>query len=141
MKRRTRLWAQLRQAGFLLPAGLTGYLWIKGLHPDLPGLSCPLRRLTGIPCPACFLTRATSAALIGDLPGSLTLHAFGPAAAAALVWWSITAIRQRRLVPRGLPTLPFGMAAVGLMAYWLLRLGLSFGLHRWGFPAFPALAP
>lgn len=137
MKRRARLWAQLRQAGFLLPTGLTGYLWLKGLHPDLPGLSCPLRRLTGIPCPGCFLTRATSAALIGDLPGSITLHAFGPLAAGALVWWSITAIRQRRLVPRGLPALPFGLTAVGLVAYWLLRLSLSFGLGVRGFPAFP----
>ena len=137
MRRRARLWAQLRQAGFLLPAGLTGYLWIKGLQTHLPGLSCPLRRLTGIPCPGCYLTRATSAALVGNLPASINLHAFGPVAAAALVWWSITAIRQRRLVPLGLPARPFGLAAVGLVAYWLLRLGLSFGLGVRGFPGFP----
>jgi hypothetical protein len=53
------------------------------------------------------------------------------------VWWSITAIRQRRLVPLGLPARPFGLAAVGLVAYWLLRLGLSFGLGVRGFPGFP----
>ena len=141
MRRRARLWPRLRRAGYLLPAGITGYLWLKGIHPDLPGLSCPLRRITGIPCPGCFLTRATSAALVGDLPGSMTLHSFGPLAAGTLVWWSITAIRQRRLVPRPLPALPFGLAAVGLMAYWLLRLGLSFWLGLQGFPAFPALGP
>ena len=139
MKRRARFWAQLRQAGYLLPASLTGYLWLKGLHPDLPGLGCPLRQLTGIPCPGCFLTRATSAALVVDLPSSISLHAFGPLAAGVLVWWSITSVRQRRLVPLGLPAVPFGVAAVGLVAYWLMRLGLSFGLGLHGFPAFPTL--
>ncbi|MCX5941111.1 MAG: DUF2752 domain-containing protein [Cyanobium sp. LacPavin_0818_WC50_MAG_67_9] len=139
MKRRARFWSQLRQAGYLLPASLTGYLWLKGLHPDLPGLGCPLRQLTGIPCPGCFLTRATSAALVADLPSSISLHAFGPLAAGVLVWWSITSVRQRRLVPLGLPAVPFGVAAVGLLAYWLMRLGLSFGLGLHGFPAFPTL--
>ena len=74
-------------AGFHLPATLTGYLWLKGLQPHLPGLSCPLRTLTGIPCPTCYLTRATSAALTGDLAGSIRWHAFGPLVAAGLLWW------------------------------------------------------
>jgi len=123
-----------------LPAALTGALWLKGLHPGLPGLSCPLRALTGIPCPTCFLTRATSAALTGDLSGSLQWHAFGPLLAAALVWWSITAIRQRRLLPRNLPAWPLGWGAAALAAYWVLRLTLSFGLGMRGFPGFPMVA-
>ena len=139
MRWKASLPVRLRAAGFMLPTGLTGYLWLKGLHPDLPGLNCPLRSLTGIPCPGCFLTRATSAALIGDLPGSVEMHAFGPAAAALLVWWSITAIRKRRLVPRRLTSLPFGLAGVSLTAYWLIRLGLSYGLGIQSFPAFPSL--
>jgi hypothetical protein len=128
---------RLRRAGFLLPAALTGALWLKGLHPGLPGLSCPLRALTGIPCPTCFLTRATAAALTGDLAASVRWHAFGPVAAALLVGWSLLAIRQRRLLPRRLPAWPFGLAGVGLLAYWLLRLWLSFGQGIRGFPAFP----
>jgi len=60
-------------------------------------------------------------------------------AAGVLVWWSITSVRQHRLVPLGLPAVPFGVAAVGLLAYWLMRQGLSFGLGLHGFPAFPIL--
>ncbi|MCS5692291.1 DUF2752 domain-containing protein [Cyanobium sp. FGCU-6] len=119
---------RLRRFGFLLPAAVTGSLWLKGLHPGLPGWSCPLRALSGIPCPTCFLSRATSAALIGDLPLSLHLHAFGPAVAAGLLLWSAVAIRQRRLLPRSTAgPLPLarlgGMGAVLLLSYWALRLG------------------
>jgi hypothetical protein len=67
------------------------------------------------------------------------LHAFGPLAAAALIGWSVVAIRQQRLVPRGLPAWPLGLSAAGLLLYWLLRLWLSFGLGVRGFPAFPQL--
>jgi hypothetical protein len=133
-----RFLRRLREAGFLLPATLTAGLWLKGWHPWLPGLSCPLRRLTGVPCPTCFLTRATSAALTGDWPTAVRLHAFGPVVAIALVWWSILAIRQRRLVPRQLPAWPLGWGAAALVAYWLLRLVVSYGLGMRDFPAFPS---
>lgn len=123
----------------LIPAALTGGLWLKGLHPWLPGLSCPLRRLTGIPCPTCFLTRATSAALTGDLPTAMRLHAFGPVLAAALLWWSVVAIRQRRLVPRQLPAWPLGWGAVALVGYWVLRLVGSYGRAGLDGLAFPAV--
>jgi hypothetical protein len=91
--------AQLRRSTYLLPTGLTAYLWLKGGYSGLPGFSCPLRALTGIPCPSCFLTRATCASLRGDLAGAIQLHAFGPPLAAGLVIWSVLAMRQRRLLP------------------------------------------
>ena len=58
-------------------------------------------------------------------------------AAAALIWWSITAIQQRRLIPANLPAWPLGLTGVMLLAYWLMRLALSFGQGVWGFPGFP----
>jgi hypothetical protein len=133
-----RFLGRIRHAGAFLPAALTGYLWLKGQHPLLPGMPCPLRALTGIPCPTCFLTRATAAALTGNLAESVQLHAFGPIAAAGLIWWSLTAIRQRRLMPRDLPALPLAVAGIGLLSYWLLRLWLRYGLGFVGFPAFPS---
>ena len=112
----------------MLPATLTGYLWFKGGHPHLPGWSCPLRALTGIPCPTCFLTRATDLALRGALQASLQQHAFGPLLAIGLVGWSLLALRQRQFWPRLAPWwqprwLP--AAAVVLLAYWVLRLQLQ----------------
>ena len=100
-------------------------------------MSCPLRAITGIPCPTCFLSRATAAALNGDLAGSIELHAFGPVAAAALIVWSLTATHHRRLLPLNLPAWPLGFTSVMLLAYWLMRLVLSFGQGIWGFPGFP----
>jgi hypothetical protein len=132
--RRRAPFQALPRYGWLLPPALTGYLWLKGLHPQLPGFSCPLRALTGIPCPTCFLTRSTALALHGDLADAVRLHAFGPVAAGGLLVWSVLAIRRRRLIPVGLRAWPLGTAAIGLVAYWGLRLTLTYGL---GIAAFP----
>ncbi|MFM7313962.1 MAG: DUF2752 domain-containing protein [Cyanobium sp.] len=132
---RGRRWFQsLSQAGVLFPATLTGYLWLKGLHPALPGWGCPLRALTGIPCPTCFLTRAVSAALIGDLPASLHWHAFGPPLALGLLLWSGLAIQRGRFLPLTIRGRSLASLAVAMLLYWIGRMILQFGLHV---PAFP----
>ena len=125
-----RFLQHIQRTGFLLPTALAGTLWLKGLHPQLPGFSCPLRALTGIPCPTCFLTRAISAALTGDLHNALHWHLFGPVIAAVLVVWSVASIRQQRLVPRGvlqraIARQTIALSTGALLAYWLLRLSLN----------------
>ena len=86
------------------------------------GWPCPLRALTGIPCPTCFLTRATVAALRGNLSESIQLHAFGPLVAAGLIYWSFIAIRDKRFIPKQLRAWPLGLIAIGLFIYWVGRL-------------------
>ena len=128
----------MQRAGYLLPATVTGELWLKGLYPGIPGLSCPLRTLTGVPCPTCFLTRATVAALTGDLSSSLQWHLFGPVVAGGLILWSAVALRQRRLFPlqpRSKALIGIGIA---LVAYWIVRLVLSYGFGFVGGLGFPA---
>jgi hypothetical protein len=130
-----RRWIRrLERCGPLLPLGATGLLVLKGLHPGLPGFSCPLRALTGIPCPTCYLTRATAASLVGRFGDSLTLHAFGPVVAAGLVLWSLQALRTGRLVPRVLRG--WHLAAMGalLLLYWAGRMGLTYGMGLQTFP-------
>jgi hypothetical protein len=130
-----RRWIRrLERCGPLLPLGATGLLVLKGLHPGLPGLSCPLRALTGVPCPTCYLTRATAASLVGRLDDAVALHAFGPVLAAGLVLWSIQALRTGRLVPRMLRG--WQLAAMGalLLLYWAGRMGLTYGIGLQAFP-------
>jgi len=43
---------------------------------QLPGMQCPLIRLTGVPCPGCGLSRACAAMVTGDPARSLHMHAF-----------------------------------------------------------------
>ncbi|MEB3331259.1 MAG: DUF2752 domain-containing protein [Synechococcaceae cyanobacterium] len=124
-----------RELASLLPAGLTAALFAKGLWPHLPGFSCPLRAATGVPCPTCYLTRATAAALNGRLAESLGLHAFGPAAAALLLAWSVLAIQRRRLLPVTIRGGSLVWAAAALLLYWLARLVARYGF---GLPAFPS---
>ena len=130
---------RLRHAGYLVPAAATSYLVVKGLHPGIPGLSCPFRALTGVPCPGCFLTRATAAALTGNLSGSIELHAFGPLTAALAVAWSIQSLRTKRLFPRDLSLAWIPIGASALFSYWLLRVVLTYAIPTEGVWSFPAV--
>ena len=130
-----RRWIRrLKRCGPFLPLGVTGLLVLKGLHPGLPGFSCPLRALTGLPCPTCYLTRATAASLVGRFDDALALHAFGPVLAAGLVIWSLQALRSGRLVPRVLRGRHLAGIGLLLLLYWAGRMGLTYGAGLQAFP-------
>ena len=120
-----RFFQRIQSTGHLLPTGLTGYVLLKGLHPGLPGWSCPLRELTGIPFPTCFLTRATGAALIGDFKTSVSLHIFGPIIALCLINWSLLSF-SRKDISAGRPRRRIiQTTGLGMIGYWLMRLTMN----------------
>lgn len=51
---------------------------------------CPVRRVTGRPCPGCGLTRSLVRMMHGDVAGSFRIHPAGPATAALLGYWAVT---------------------------------------------------
>jgi hypothetical protein len=75
---------------------MLGIAALRPLFPVEPGLPCPLRTLTGVPCPFCGMTRSVTAAVHGDLAHSLVLNPAGIVAVvlaiALLVGW-----RARRI--------------------------------------------
>jgi hypothetical protein len=102
-----------------LMVAVAGRSW--GVVP-LPLWSCPIRQLTGVPCPTCYLTRSVLAVLRGDLAGALRLHAFGPPLvllAAAVLWHQL--VLGRALDRRALAAWMVGGSFLAWL-YWLLRL-------------------
>src|SRR5262245_56527753 len=61
----------------LATAGLLGVAAVWPVLPAHPPLVCPLRDLSGVPCPFCGMTRATVAALHGHLGASLAFQPMG----------------------------------------------------------------
>ena len=82
---------------------------------------CPLRQLTGIPCPTCYLTRSVLATLRGDLAQALEWHAFGPVLMALALGLGLWTVFGGRLQSRLLLELACA-GAVPAFGYWLLRL-------------------
>ena len=52
------------------------YFYTRGYK--VPFLVCPVRHLTGIPCPTCGMTRSFVAIVQGDWNQALAQHLFGP---------------------------------------------------------------
>jgi hypothetical protein len=82
----------LRAAG----AAMLGIAAIRPLLPVGLGPPCPLRTLTGIPCPFCGMTRSVTAVVHGHLGASLALNPAGIVAVllaiALLLAWRVRRI-------------------------------------------------
>ncbi len=66
------------------------------VDPDrpLPIDLCLLKRVAGVPCPTCGLTRAICHALRGDFAASLSLHPAGLIALSILIGWGAWAAAE-----------------------------------------------
>jgi MFS superfamily sulfate permease-like transporter len=88
--------------------------------PGNPGLPCPLRSATGVPCPFCGLTTSVKAALHGDGHGAWSANPFGLLVLALAVGLLLRP-RWRRL------SVPSVLIVTGVAVSWL------FQLHRYHF--------
>ncbi|TGG76810.1 MAG: DUF2752 domain-containing protein, partial [Aphanocapsa feldmannii 288cV] len=115
--------------------GLLSYLAARAwLWQHLPGISCPLRASTGVPCPGCFLTRSAIYALRGDLGQSLHYHLFGVPSLAYLIVIAIRSMQQKKLyLPRHHHFSLLIILAIFIF-YWLARL---LGFYLFNFSVFP----
>jgi Protein of unknown function (DUF2752) len=85
-----------------------------------PGLPCPLRTATGVPCPLCGMTTSVKATLRGDLGGATVANPFGILAVVVAV---VLLLRPSWRTLRIPTVVVLGAAAVS----WL------FELHRFHF--------
>jgi hypothetical protein len=93
---------------------------------------CMSKRMLGVSCPGCGMTRSVTAAARGDLASALRFHAFGPLLlAGALAVWALLAVAlagDRRTLPD--LSRPFWTYVVvgffaALVVYWLARLAMG----------------
>jgi Protein of unknown function (DUF2752) len=94
---------------------IAGLAYRLGALPSV--VLCPLRRVTGVPCPFCGATRSVGAAVQGDLGASLALNPVGfliiVAAVVLLVAW-----RWRRVA---IPVWSITAFFASLWAYQLFK--------------------
>ena len=102
-----------------LALGAAGLLY--AVSPIHPPLICPLRTLTGIPCPFCGMTRAVTAAMQGHLWASLRYQPAG----LLLLAFGLFVVTRRSRDPVRLPTWSL-VALVALMWAWNLTLNPTF---------------
>jgi hypothetical protein len=110
---------QLRVAA----AGLVGVAAAWPVLPH-PPIACPLRALTGIPCPLCGMTRACVAAVHGHLGTSL---AFNPAGVLVVLAAIVALVRPQWLTRMRAPAWAVLVAAGAL---WLWNIGFNPTFHQ-----------
>jgi hypothetical protein len=108
----------MRASMFRLAAGAAGVLLVSHLAiPDRPATLCPLRAVTGIPCPVCGATTAAVRLGHGDLVGALAANPFAIVGAIVVVLAPLIA----RSVPRATTRSPSAARGAGrrIAVLWL----------------------
>ncbi len=121
MQRRTAFW-------LVGAAGAAGVALLALWTPpsDASATFCLTRRVLGLPCPGCGLTRAVSHLLHGEWARALSLHPLAPLAAAdALAGWAVWGLSLHGLAAapsaRAVRAILLAQLAV-FIALWLGRL-------------------
>ena len=123
-----RVILNLLRRKYFLPFGLVSYLYLKNYY-SLPGITCPFRQITGVPCPTCFLTRSTCLAFQGDLENSFKMHILGPFVALFLIIWSIKSFKTKKVFPFLITEKSLIIFSFFLLIYWIFRMFYGFPIN------------
>lgn len=107
-------------------AALSGLIAVAFLYkPTLPSF-CTMKRITGIGCPGCGMTRSVIATAHGNLRTAVKFHAFGPFVfvVAVVLWVAVLFGRMPNMDHPAVTRILLGFVAI-LMAYWVVRLFLK----------------
>ncbi|MGC5023041.1 DUF2752 domain-containing protein [Micromonospora sp. DT47] len=112
---------------FGLAVGVAAAAWPATVSATGLALPCPLRWLTGVPCPACGLTTASVAMVRGDFADSVVANpAILALAALAVVVGPLLGLRAIGALP---PPVPWSQRA-----RWRVGWGVAlFALESWAF--------
>ncbi|HYN93759.1 MAG TPA: DUF2752 domain-containing protein [Pilimelia sp.] len=124
-----------RVAGLGFGVAVAAALWPHVTAATGLAAPCPLRWLTGVPCPACGMTTASVALVRGDVSGALAANpaVFGLAAVAA-AGTALLVLRAARVLPAPVPWSARARRLTGwlvvplALASWILqvrRLGVG----------------
>ena len=105
-------------------SGMVAIAAVWPVLPVHPPLACPLRSLTGVPCPFCGMTRAVVAAAHGHLGASL---AFNPAGIFVLALAVVAIFRPAWLTRLQVPTWSL-FSILGVL--WVWNIGFNPTFHQ-----------
>src|SRR5436190_800458 len=94
---------------------LLGAAPVLALLPGHAGLPCPLRTLTGVPCPLCGGTTSVEDVFHGHVVAALQANPLGPAVIVAAV---LLLVRR----PRHALRVPGVVVALTVLGLWLFEL-------------------
>lgn len=114
--------ASLRILAMLSAAALATAVVVSPAEAASGPVICPLRLLTGLPCPGCGLTRAWVFAAHGDLGQALSANPFVLVTipAALVLVLAVGAALVRRRPPPDLRPMLSSIAVQGLLVVWVL---------------------
>jgi hypothetical protein len=117
----------------------TGALHLGLSLAGLPAWNCPIRTVTGVPCPGCGLTHAVIQFLRGDIAASLQTHAFAPIFILALMVMFAALLLPEKYRRALVSTVKDMETHNGFTSYFLLALMLYWCIRLMGIVPFPKI--